>query len=74
MQCLYSTNKRIIKNTLMLYIRMGILILVNLYTSRVILNALGAEDLPLSGHDRNVSFILARYLSTVSGYSTSRLC
>ena len=31
----------------MLYIRMGILILVNLYTSRVILDALGAEDFGL---------------------------
>ncbi len=40
MQNQSSNNKRIIKNTLMLYIRMGILILVNLYTSRIILNAL----------------------------------
>lgn len=31
----------------MLYIRMGILILVNLYTSRIILHALGAEDFGL---------------------------
>lgn len=47
MQNQSSNNKRIIKNTLMLYIRMGILILVNLYTSRIILNALGAEDFGL---------------------------
>lgn len=31
----------------MLYIRMGILILVNLYTSRIILDALGADDFGL---------------------------
>lgn len=40
-----STNKkRIAKNTFMLYIRMFFLMIVNLYTSRVILQALGVED------------------------------
>lgn len=40
-----STNsKRIVKNTLLLYIRMLFLMLVNLYTSRVILNILGVDD------------------------------
>ena len=40
-----STNKkRIAKNTFMLYIRMLFLMIVNLYTSRVILQALGVED------------------------------
>lgn len=37
-------NKRIAKNTLLLYMRMLFLMLVSLYTSRVILNALGIED------------------------------
>lgn len=41
----HSTNKkRIAKNTFMLYIRMLFLMVVNLYTSRVILQALGVED------------------------------
>ena len=39
-----SNNKRIAKNALMLYVRMFILMLVSLYTSRVVLNALGVED------------------------------
>ena len=40
-----STNtKRIAKNTLVLYVRMLFLMLVTLYTSRVILDALGVED------------------------------
>lgn len=39
-----SNNKRIAKNTLLLYVRMLFLMLVSLYTSRVILNALGVED------------------------------
>lgn len=37
-------NKRIAKNTLMLYFRMILTMLVSLYTSRVILNTLGVED------------------------------
>ena len=39
-----SNNKRIAKNTLLLYFRMLLLMLISLYTSRVILNALGVED------------------------------
>lgn len=37
-------NRRIVKNTLYLYLRTGITMLVALYTSRVVLNALGIED------------------------------
>ena len=37
-------NKRIAKNTLVLYFRMLFLMLISLYTSRVILDALGVED------------------------------
>lgn len=40
-------NKRIAKNTIMLYIRMVLLMLVNLYTSRVVLRVLGVEDFGL---------------------------
>ena len=39
-----ANNKRIAKNTLLLYIRMLFMMVVNLYTSRVVLNALGVED------------------------------
>ena len=39
-----TNNKRIAKNTLFLYMRMLILMLVSLYTSRVILDALGVKD------------------------------
>lgn len=37
-------NKRIAKNTLVLYVRMLFLMAISLYTSRVILQALGVED------------------------------
>ena len=39
-----ENNKRIAKNTLLLYIRMLFMMAVSLYTSRVVLNALGIED------------------------------
>ena len=39
-----SNNKRIAKNTLFLYTRMILIMLVTLYTSRVILAELGVED------------------------------
>lgn len=43
-QNISDNNKRIAKNTLLLYVRMLFMMIVSLYTSRVILNALGVED------------------------------
>lgn len=39
-----QNNKRIAKNTLLLYVRTFFVMLVSLYTSRVVLNVLGVED------------------------------
>ena len=39
-----ANNRRIAKNTLMLYARMLVLMLIGFYTSRVILQVLGVED------------------------------
>lgn len=39
-----SSNRRLAKNTLMLYARMLLVMLVTLYTSRVVLRVLGVED------------------------------
>ena len=39
-----SNTKRITRNTLFLYIRMLILMIISLFTSRVVLNTLGVED------------------------------
>ena len=39
-----SNTKRIAKNTIMLYFRQILIMLVSLYTVRVVLNVLGAED------------------------------
>lgn len=39
-----SNNKRLAKNTLVLYVRMMVIMVVNLYISRVILENLGVDD------------------------------
>lgn len=39
-----SSNKRIAKNTVFLYFRMLLLLLISLYTSRVVLQVLGVDD------------------------------
>lgn len=44
MQSEQENNKRIAKNTLYLYLRMVVMILVSLYTSRIVLEVLGVSD------------------------------
>lgn len=44
-----ENNKRIAKNTFLLYIRMFVSMIVGLYTSRVVLNILGVEDYGIYG-------------------------
>ena len=39
-----NNNKRIAKNTFLLYIRTFFVMIISIYTSRVILQALGVED------------------------------
>lgn len=44
-----ANSKRIAKNTLLLYGRMLLMMIISLYTSRVIINALGVEDYGIYG-------------------------
>lgn len=44
MTAVSDNNKRIAKNTMLLYFRMMLTMVVSLYTSRVVLNTLGVED------------------------------
>lgn len=44
-----ANNRRIAKNTLLLYVRMLLLMVVSLYTSRINLNALGVVDFGIYG-------------------------
>lgn len=42
-----SNNKRIYKNTAVLYVRMIVVMIISLYTSRIVLKALGVDDFGL---------------------------
>lgn len=70
-------NKRIAKNTLLLYVRMLFLMLISLYTSRVILNALGVEDYGIynvvGGVVAMFSMISASLNSAISRFITYEL-
>lgn len=72
-----ENNKRIAKNTLLLYVRMLFNMLVALYTSRVILNALGVEDFGISnvvgGLVAMFSLISSSLSSSVSRFLTVEL-
>lgn len=63
----HKNNKRILKNTLFLYFRMIITLLLSLYTSRVILKALGVDDYGIY----NVVAGIVTMLSFMSGAMTS---
>ena len=66
-----SNNKRIAKNTMMLYIRMLLSTVVSLYTSRVVLQTLGVEDYGIYGVVGGVVAMFSFLNSTMAG-ATSR--
>ena len=61
-----SNNKRIAKNTVMLYIRMLLIMVVTLYTSRVVLEVLGVEDFGIYNVVGGVVAILGFFTSSLS--------
>ena len=66
-----SNNQRIAKNAVLLYVRMFIIMIVGLYTSRVVLDVLGVEDFGIKGVVGGVVAMLAFLNSSMSG-ATSR--
>lgn len=70
-------NQRIAKNTLLLYFRMIFLMLISLFTSRVVLQALGVEDYGIynvvGGFITLLSFINGAISSSTSRYITFAL-
>ena len=66
-----TDNKRIAKNTLMLYIRMIFVMLVSLYTSRVVLATLGIEDYGIYNVVGGV-VVMFGFLNGAMSASTSR--
>lgn len=66
-----SNNKRIARNTIMLYIRMLLSMFVGLFTSRVVLRVLGVEDYGIYGIVGSVVSMMGFMTASMSG-STSR--
>ena len=66
-----ADNKRIAKNTLLLYFRMLLTMMVSLYTSRVVLNTLGVEDFGVYNVVGGVVAMLG-FLTGSLGAATSR--
>lgn len=74
MQDISTNNKRIAKNTLLLYFRQILIMLVSLYTSRIVLQALGATDFGIynvvGGVVTMFSFIMGTMSSASQRYLT----
>ncbi len=66
-----NNNKRIAKNTIMLYIRMLLIMAVTLYTSRVILEVLGVEDFGIYNIIAGV-IVLFSFLNSAMTTATQR--
>ena len=66
-----ANNKRIAKNALLLYFRMFITMAVSLYTSRVILKALGVEDFGIYNVVGGVVTMLT-FINTAMGSASQR--
>lgn len=66
-----ETSKRVIKNTGILYAKMGITVFISLYTTKVLLNSLGAVDFGIF----NVvggAIIMLTFLNTAMAAATQR--
>ena len=66
-----SNNQRIVKNTMLLYIRMFLIMGVSFYTSRVILKAIGVEDYGIYNVVGGIISMLGLIKGVMSG-ATSR--
>lgn len=62
-----SSNARIAKNTVMLYFRMAITLVVGLFTSRIVLEALGENDYGIYSVVGGIVVVLAFLNSSLSG-------
>ena len=66
-----TNNKRILRNTILLYVRMLIMMAIGLYSSRVILNALGVSDYGLYNVVGSVVTMFS-FLTTTMASGTQR--
>ena len=69
-----EANKRIVKNTMLLYIRMGVMMIISFFTARITLEALGVDDYGINnvvgGFVSMFSLISSSLSSSVSRFMT----
>ena len=72
-----AKNKQIAKNTIVLYIRTIVILIVSLFTSRVVLNTLGVEDFGIynvvGGVVTMFSLLTSSLNTTISRFITTEL-
>lgn len=72
-----AKNKQIVKNTIVLYIRTIVILIVSLFTSRVVLNTLGVEDFGIynvvGGVVTMFSLLTSSLNTTISRFITTEL-
>lgn len=72
MQHVSAANTRIARNTVFLYVRMIIVLLVSLYTTRALLSALGVEDYGIynvvAGFVTMFAFLNTSFVATIQRY------
>ncbi len=77
MESVKDANKRIARNTILLYIRTFLILIISLYTSRVVINTLGIEDYGIynvvGGFVAMFSIISATLTGTTQRYLTFEL-
>lgn len=65
-----TTNKRLVRNTIMLYVRTLLIVVVSLYTVRVILSTLGVDDYGIYNVVGGVVISLSVVTASLSGASS----
>lgn len=64
-----NENKRIAKNSILLYIRMFVMVMISLYTSRIVLKTLGVEDFGINNVVGGVITFLGFLTGSLAGAS-----
>lgn len=65
-----GNNKRIVKNSLLLYLRMFIMVIISLYTYRIVLKTLGVEDFGINNVVGGVITFLGFLTGSLAGASS----
>ncbi|MGM9799873.1 MAG: lipopolysaccharide biosynthesis protein [Muribaculaceae bacterium] len=69
-----TDNKRIAKNTIILYIRMAVIMVVNLFSARLLLNHLGVDDYGIYNVVGGVILLMSFFSNTMSNVNQRFMC